>query len=437
MRLILVGPSHIPRIRHALEVVRLPRPIDDILYLGDGGYPVWKKSVYTECCDAYQKGDKILLIVADFRFGNSILIDESLSTEGAAFFDGHTHVKRDLCTPENDEKMKQLCVNALNAWKARFGDDVIILHWTLALRTVKNRLSRQHIDKDGNYRHPVWNIDDPDFISDIHGLSSVQTAQDLGICNSLTIDNDLHPSTLGYLYIIACAATSNHEASLNAAKTIYMSGINSLTAKLAGVRWPKSLIAGPSKVLNSLHSALPKSSRDALSQAGLTIRAQGEVTPELVNEQAIEHLIYISDSAINDMNMLNAAIAELHIKFSSTTKAKVSILFWDAIATQVMQWRARSQRDAPTGSIEKNLAATTFHAFWPASQTFEFQSIDKLIEYGAGGAPTFWGVVSIITRVTHLAASDIASAVVDNLHKSARTSPYRLGGTATTSVENN
>ncbi len=426
MRLILVGPSHIPRIRHALEIVRLPRPIDEIIYLGDGGYPIWKKSVFDECCTKYQKGDRILLIVADFRFGNSILTDVTINTESSIFFDGHTHVKRDLCSSENDEKMKKLCINALNAWKNRFGDDLTILHWTLALRTVKNRLLRQHIDNHGNYRHPIWNLDDPDIKSDIHGLADLQTASNLDICNSLTIDNDLHPSTLGYLYIIASAATTDHVTSLRTAKTVYMAGINTLVSKIGSASWPKTMIAGPSKILSSLQSALPKSAQATLSIAGLTIKSPGEITPQLVNDEQTEHLIYISDRSIENVEALNAAIADIHIKFSATTKAKISILFWDAIATQVMQWRARTQRNAPTGSKEKNLAANSFHVFWPELEEFDFKLTDRLIEYGAGGAPTFWGLISVISRVANLASHNIPLTVMNHLNESVKNSAYHL-----------
>jgi len=421
MRLILVGPSHIPRIRHALEVVGLPRPVDEILYFGDGGFPVWKKSVFEQCCNEYRDGDKILLIVADFRFGNSILCDKSCNINDAVFFNGHTHVNRELCTLENDEQMKKLCVKALLKWKERFGDKLIILHWTLAMRTVKNRLSRQHVDSNGKYRHPVWNIDEPVFKTDVAGLSALQTTNELNICNSLTIDNDLHPSTLGYLYIIANTVTANHENSLMLAKTVYMAGINTLSSQLSNKPLQKTLFFGTSKVLNSITNAIPMSSRAALKVAGLEILKQGETLDSIIQIGNVKNLIYISDNVINDQVTLDKCISNIRKELSGITDTKISILFWDAIATQVMQWRARNQRNAPTGLIEKSLAANIFHTFWSGSpSTFEFQSIDRLVEYGAGGAPTFWGILSVLTTAANSTSNGISNAVINSMSISAK-----------------
>lgn len=420
MRLILVGPSHIPRIRHALEVVRLPRPADEILYLGDGGFPIWKKSVFEQCRTEYRKGDTILLIVADFRFGNSILEDESYNISDSVFFDGHTHVKRDLCTLDNDERMKTLCVNAINGWSKQFGDGLIVFHWTLAMRTVKNRLSRQHIDSQGKYHHPVWNIDDPVFRSDVTGLSALQTSNDLGIFNSLTIDNDLHPSTLGYLYIIAYATTEDHETALSLAKTIYMAGINTLSTKFYSVPPKRCVICGTSKVISSLLKMLPLISRNRLSAAGIDIIAPEEVLQTIISRNDISKILYISSDPISNQEDLTVSIAQINNKIKGSLNVKLDILFWDAIATHVMQWRARSHRNAPTGLIEKKLAANIFRTFWsePASD-FEFQTIDRLIEYGAGGAPTFWGILSILNKTADTPSDDIPNAVMNDMRASA------------------
>jgi hypothetical protein len=288
------------------------------------------------------------------------------------------------------------------------------------MRTVKNRLSRQHIDSNNKYNHPVWNIDDPIFRMDVSGLSSLQTTHELNIINSLTIDNDLHPSTLGYLYIIANAVTADHEKSLTLAKTVYMAGINSLSANLTKKPTQKYLFCGTSKVLTSLLNVLPISLRTALSAAGIDILAPGEIPESHSQKGQIENLMYITDHKIDDQESLNKCIADIHKKLSDTASAKISILFWDALATQVMQWRARNLRNAPTGLTEKHLAANTFYAFWPErSPNFDFHLIDRLIEHGAGGAPTFWGVLSILTRAGNTASDDISNAAMDAMRRSA------------------
>lgn len=418
MRLILVGPSHIPRIRHALEVVGLPKPAQTIIYLGDGGFPIWKKSVFDDCCRQYQSGDKIILIAADFRFGNSITKDLPANFEDASFFDGYTHVTRDLCTVKNDNLLKDLCVRSLHSWKSQFGSSLTILHWTLAMRTVKNRLGKQHVDETGKYLHPVWNISESSFSGEVAGLAAVQHAEDLSAYSNLTIDNDLHPSTLGYLYISAISVFGTHDKSLAAAKSIYMSGINHLTSELSRGIHPRTLLFGTSKLLQTIITALPFSSRKSLSEAGLDILNRGEQIDASLAEK-YEKLVYLSDQALDSCQAVDSANNVL--KRLTPIDENVRILYWEALATQVMQWRARNQRGVGTGLVENKLASEIYHTFWKKpSFEFDFKSINRLVEHGAGGSCTLWGVLTILTTSLDCNSFSIAEAALRSMSKTAK-----------------
>lgn len=419
MRLILVGPSHIPRIQHALEKVGLPKPVPEIVYLGDGGFPIWKKSVFDQCCKIYQEGDRILLIAADFRFGNSIIDNPPHNLESHNFFDGFTHVKRELCTAENDVALKQLCLRSLNEWKSTFGKSLTILHWTLAMRTVKNRISKQHVNENGIYSHPIWNICDADFATEVAGLANLQHSGDLSTCEKLTIDNDLHPSTLGYLYINAIAANYDHEQSLNKAKSIYMAGVNKLTSELVNKSKSKCLFFGTSKLLQTILSALPINSRKTLSKVGLEFLQPGE-QPDSLLAANYDKLVYFSGAVLDSSLSLSNSIKAIKEEFSALHN-NVQVLHWETLTTQVLQWRARNQRGAGTGLIEKNFASETYHEFWPKEfAEYSFDTIDRLVEFGAGGSCTFWGILAILTASVDCRTSKLAESVLVSMHQAAK-----------------
>lgn len=418
MSLILVGPSHIPRIRHALECVGLPKPAEQILYLGDGGFPIWNKDLYDKCCAEFKPGDSILLIAGDFRFGNSVLTDDNCDLTKTCFFNGHTHVKRELCSIENDKLMKNLCLRALAKWKSRFGESIVILHWTLAMRTVKNRLSKLHTDIHGKYEHPTWNIDESVFSQEIPGLESLQSTSELSTCNKLVIDNDLHPSTLGYLYIIANAAFADHNKSLGAAKSIYMAGINSFTAALSNHSLPKCLFAGPSKCLTTILATLPAATQTSLSRLGFDFQKPNALL-DLDTIKQYDKIIYLSDEKIPDQGSLKRLASEKPAPFSGMN-CQVQVLYWDALATQVMQWRARNQRSAPTGMIERNLAYEIFSLYWNIDKDdFRFEAVDRHVEFGAGGTVTLWGVLETLRTAAGFKDSAIVEKALAAMHAEA------------------
>ena len=426
MRLILVGPSHIPRLRHAIEVVGLPRPAEEISYFGDGGFPIWNKSIFQECRKVHRPGDRILLIVSDFRFGNSILTKKSSNTLNEIFIDGYTHVSKDLCTPKIDEKMKERCIQALQIWKHQFGDDLIIFHWTLAMRTLKNRLIKNHTNTDGIYRHPIWNIDKDNLQDNVKGLSELQTSTDLQACESLTIDNDLHPSTLGYFYINAIAVTADHYRSLRIAKSIYMAGLNSLVSSLKTQNSQKTLITGSSNFLKNLIRAIPLSCQKILEAEGISL--ENTSSPNRVSEdKSYNRIIHISQTKVTNQTTIEEATENILAAYPDNIKTNVSILFWDSLATQVMQWRARKLRNKPTGMIETKHSERIFNLFWNRNDfEFSYREIDRLVEYGAGGVPTIYGIFMVLASLPSTQPSVIVATALSEFNKAATSHNIKL-----------
>lgn len=416
MKLFLVGPSHIPRIRHAIENVGIPRPSKEIIYLGDGGYPLWTKSVFERCCTDFQPGDTILLIVADFRFGNSILMSQDNLTIENLFLDGYTHVKKELCTPDNDVKMKKRCLDALLIWKKHFGEDLVIFHWTLAMRTVKNRQARIHINKEGKYTHPTWNINEPAMLGNVNHLEDIQISSELDICNAMMIDNDLHPSSLGYLYINGIVHYRDHNRAIASARSIYMAGLNALTSKLKKLSTQRTLICGNSSALIKLKKAIPLSTLRALSELGIVFRFDIQDLSTAQELVPFEQIIFLSNRQLD-----SGSNQDFTLSSASSGTPEIVMFPWDAFATSVMQWRARNHRGLPTGMREKFFASEILHLLTPQEEPFEFSEFDRVIEHGAGGAPTAWALFLLIARTQKtVTVKDLAQYAIEGMQQAAK-----------------
>lgn len=392
MRLIFVGPSHIPRIKHAFEVVKLPCKSSGNLYIGDGGFPIWKKSLMDECLKSYRPGDRVIIIFPDFRFGNKIL-KSNFSFERNVFYDGFTHVDRELCSIEHDKKMRELCVKALIEWRKLLGGDLVILHWTLAMRTIKNRINKRYTNSDGVYLHPTWNLTDNDLQGDVYGLSELQTSNNIQLCNMLTLDNDLHPSTLGFLYIANIAVRPDHNIALLRAQKNYMSGMNFLVDKLKKSSTCKAVICGDSILIKFLEKFIPLSIRESLIKIGINIVSS---MPSSLNlKESSVNIILVSKSVINTMDDFEKERRSLLTSIANVKP--VSIIFWESITKQVMGWRARKSRKIPSQVNDLKISKELFNSVWTSNGGgFSFAELDRFVEYGAGGVPTIWAVMKII-----------------------------------------
>jgi hypothetical protein len=416
MKLFFVGPSHIPRIRHAIENVGIPRPAKEIIYLGDGGYPVWNKSIFERCCADFQPGDTILLIVADFRFGNSVLMSQDALTAENVFLDGYTHVKRELCTLDSDLKMKQRCLDALLIWKKRFGEGLVIFHWTLAMRTAKNRLAHIHTDKEGKYTHPTWNINEDAMLGDVNYLDNIQTSSELDICNAMMIDNDLHPSSLGYLYINGTARYRDHNLAIASARSIYMAGLNALTSRLTKLSTKRTVICGDSSAIVKLKKAIPLGTLKALSELGVDFRLDIQDLSLVQQVIPFDQLIYFSNRKLD-----SSRDEDFTLLRTNSLIPKTIIFFWDAFAALIMQWRARNQRGLPTGMRERLLTQEILRFFIPNQASFEFCEFDRIIEHGAGGAPTAWALFLLIARTQKTNnVEDLAHLAIEGMQRAAK-----------------
>lgn len=172
----IIGPSHVVR----WEKLKAFFAMDCIFY-GVGGLPVWHESVKERVLD-----DNVMILVGDFRFGNSYHLT---GVEKDAF-----SVKKELINPEVDEWMLQRSLCALDLMKDQAPK---LVFWCLFIREYKNIQAGKYIH-NGKYRHPHWNLYDLERkYNNAVRLTDILN-QDLDF---LYIDSSNHPSLFGYYFL--------------------------------------------------------------------------------------------------------------------------------------------------------------------------------------------------------------------------------------------
>jgi hypothetical protein len=197
---LVVGPSHVVRIREMVESGALSKLFSPSNLIGIGGVPVWSKQLF-ELASAPQHSEKpIFMIVSDFRFGNTAFDRGGLPDE--LFADGFVGVSLGAITDRNDAILRDRCVKALQVWQDKFGDRIKFVFWDLLGRQVQDRLGGRHIS-NRQYNHPHWNLTEvqalmqPERIIDL----AVLLGQPMDRVLRLVIDASNHPSQAGYVFI--------------------------------------------------------------------------------------------------------------------------------------------------------------------------------------------------------------------------------------------
>ncbi len=392
--LFIVGPSHVPRWRHVINTLGYPKPEKDVTFVGDGGYPIWHRSSFERVKREFKDGDKIYLIVGDFRFGNRRVTEWPFSPD-EVFKDGYTHVVRDFIEAQSDQRMKALCLAALAEWRKEFGQNVFIFQWTLAMQAVQCRLERRYIDQNNVLVHPSWNIVEMSiFANDVDGMSRFADP-DATKMKSLFVDRDLHPSALGYLYLTEVFKTKNHEAAFSSAFRLYRVAFDRIFNALERGGPRNVIIAGDSVVMGVMDRAIPYEFRTRLEALG--IRLALSPTSAIPSMEPGNELIFVSNALLDDDGgATRGKWEELRQKYQGVAERMV-IVPWEALYHLMNPRRGRYSSGERIPLKEHELDALRDAADLDYLDLIENGSIHRLIEHGAGGAPTLEGIFFILS----------------------------------------
>lgn len=200
--MLVIGPSHVKRLEHAVNGGILPESSLTIEFLGRDGMPIWHP-VFTRHLQSADY-EHIFVIVGDFRFGNKIFAQTEAKNAGG--------VAKELINLDNDAKLYEKSLAKIDEWIAAFGNKISFLFWDLLGREFANRRDNKYIS-DGRYCHPSWNYDEVseryrDHIFDAGFLKN--TGMD-----RLTVDSANHFSMFAYLMIIDALQHIGHKKYIN------------------------------------------------------------------------------------------------------------------------------------------------------------------------------------------------------------------------------
>ena len=189
------------RWRHAIRNAVLPPPYEDPRIIGEGGFPVWNRSIFGQIYRSHETGIPIFLILPDFRFGNSLFEQKGFVL--GQFYNGHSHVKKHLIRPDVDAVLYRQHVENLTIWRTVYGRDLSIFDWTQLMTASEHRWTDRYVDEGGNYENRAY----AEWVGcDRNRLGARSWPEGLLLRENarlrrLIVDRSLHPSAIGFFLL--------------------------------------------------------------------------------------------------------------------------------------------------------------------------------------------------------------------------------------------
>lgn len=270
---ILVGPSHVARWKHQHTQGAVAAPFEQTDFIGVGGYPVWHRDLFDQVVRAARPDSRIVFILPDFRFGNSVL--RSTGAAPGTLCTGHARIDRDLITPVGDAIMYRAHAEALLLWRAAFGTRLHVIDWT-GILTAGLHMASDRYQENGRYANPAyaqWAAIDSARLG-VAAPDAEHIVAHLDWVNGLYVDRSLHPSAIGYQVLQRCA--QGLEAGLiesrEAVVPAFGHWFNRLEAAIgAQLRGRGVNLAGDSLALEFLRRSFTPAQLRSLGRAGLTL----------------------------------------------------------------------------------------------------------------------------------------------------------------------
>lgn len=327
---VVLGPSHVVRWEHAVKCGAIPAPFPNTVFVGGGGLPVWSAQLFAKAKTLSASADKLLLIVADFRFGNSVFGVSPLPD--SLFIDGHRNVSRDYLNGSADEFLLAKCIAALDMWRKTFGEKLIVIHWTGLTRRNEDILRGKHLE-NGVYRHPTWNFDE----LGSEDISSLAKAP-LDVIRALYVDDNLHPSALGFRYL---QQRINLKRPVDALRDS-IHWIKDEVASSLAVEIPEPILfTGDSTWVKSTVRLLHGKPLESLAQRGVYIKPMTfDEISAFKREHRIRRVVFVTDhgehkesGSASRLSLITKRLLE------NDEQTKACIFPWAAIAREIVSRR--------------------------------------------------------------------------------------------------
>ncbi len=203
---LIIGPSHIVRFKNFIETY-CPN-LDSFEFKAVGGLPIWHPVIQDFIKHKERDFSEIIILVGDFRFGNQICSDASHTLVGVPQQNKYLGIEKKNLNFENDKFMYELSLNALQVLSGN--KKIKLIFWDLFFREILNYKNVKYLS--GNkYKHPIWNYkSDSSLFGNVISLMPLYDYD----CEFLVIDSSLHPSILGFYFLLCLFLGNDSELSL-------------------------------------------------------------------------------------------------------------------------------------------------------------------------------------------------------------------------------
>lgn len=387
---LVVGPSHVIRWRESIK--GLEPSANKFSYnnmIATAGAPSWNLNNFNLAKQKAGKDKKILFLVPDFRFGNSLFKGATyVNSQGVwhdeLFKSDYLAIDQQCISLNNDIILMERSLAALNIYTKEFDGRIKLLFWDLFGRQVLDRLAGRHF-VNGKYTHPVWNLEavqkkfNEDVLIDLLPLTKIAMHEAL----RLFIDMSLHPSKIGYLFFEYCT-------------------FDQLSAKDA---FQKAVIETENQIKEALQPLLSKDSSVVLfgnsSFIFILLRHLGWSGLKKLHEQGLyvvphEHLLgfpVLSDEWLPPVGQSYKTIHILNGESNATAKGLESFnpapptskntILWESLAAAVVKARGGEPK---VGELK-------------LQQGIKLDIEDRDVELGELMHPTFAGLIKTLNVI--------------------------------------
>lgn len=365
-------------------------PLDWKSYIGLGGAPVWHKSLLRRAAEVAGLDGHVVVIVGDFRFGNSVLLEDPTPSEST--LDGFTGIARDAMSVEDDFSMLSRSMRGIAEWNDAFGPRARYVFWDLFGRQVNDRLAGSHI-ANGPYRHPVFNYDE--VVQSLPGFNVIDLAPLLRLpmheVSRLLIDNSNDPSQVGYLLLNALVfeGLSAREA-YDRAVSIVETELMNLGRRIVATAGRPVVLTGRSVWLDTLSRYLGAQGTQQLADAGLLL-APLDDTPGRPTHRQVTDAVDLQKCAVVVVSAGGKDLAaELASVFSTGLApwASAVVVDWESSAAPAIQERGE------TPNFSRLDSRRIDHP-----QAVSPDVVSSMVEQGPLGMPSWSGIVGLLEQL--------------------------------------
>lgn len=184
---LVVGPSHIDIWQSKVNSGERTQP--DFLMYGVNGLSLYSEKLkcLVEWFISAGYGD-VVLFVPDFRIGNVILKDNSLSLDPL-------FISREGINHQHDEKLYEMALEILDYFVSMYDGKIKFIFWCLMGRESENKRQGKYIS-DNSYNHPVWNYSHIKnrYCNNILDIGGIEDS----ISEYIHKNGTIHPTNEGY-----------------------------------------------------------------------------------------------------------------------------------------------------------------------------------------------------------------------------------------------